>query len=417
MKILVINAGSSSVKFTCLESKNGSVLASGLVERIGLKGTLFHSHGPRAEKRTVEVSVRNTRETVALIASHLCDPQWGVMKSRNDVAAIGHRVVHGGEAITAPVLIDSRVKSVIRECFSMAPLHNPPNLEGIEACEEIFPGVPQVAVFDTAFHATMPPSAYLYGLPLELYERDRLRRYGFHGTSHKYVSHEAARFLDRDIGKLKIITCHLGNGSSIAAVDRGRCVDTSMGFTPLEGLIMGTRCGDLDPAIVFYLMERKGMTVSEVSEMLNQKSGLLGLAGIGSSDLRDLEQKMLEGHRQAQAAFDAFCYRIRKYIGAYLAVMGGLDAIVFTGGIGENSASVRARVCENLEGLGIVLDVRKNASSNRAGADISKPESQVRILVIPTHEELQIARETLEVLQARATPLFRRRGNGRSPEG
>lgn len=402
MNLLVINAGSSSVKFTCMNSRDLSVLVSGLVERIGLKRTLFRSHRPQTETITKEVSVRNTQEAVALITSHLCDGRWGVMQSRDEVVAIGHRVVHGGEHISAPVLIDSRVKNVIRECFGIAPLHNPPNLEGIEACEEVFPGVPQVGVFDTAFHATMPPPAFLYGLPLELYQKDRLRRYGFHGTSHKYVSHEAARYLERDIGSLKIVTCHLGNGSSIAAVDQGRCVDTSMGFTPLEGLIMGTRCGDLDPAIVFYLMERKGMTVSELSDMLNKKSGLLGLAGIGSSDLRDVEQKMLEGHGQAQAAFDAFCYRIRKYIGAYMAVMGGVDAIVFTAGIGENSARVRAKVCENWEGLGIVLDPEKNASSNRSTVDISKPESRVRILVIPTNEELQIARETLEVLRARA---------------
>ncbi len=402
MNILVINAGSSSVKFTCLNSADLSVRASGWVERIGLNGTLFRYHRRQADTIAAEAPVRNTQEAVLLITSHLCDARWGVMRSRGDILAIGHRVVHGGEKITAPVLIDSRVKSVIRACFEIAPLHNPPNLEGIEACERTFPGVPQVGVFDTAFHATMPARAYLYGLPLELYQRDGLRRYGFHGTSHKYVSGEAARHLNRDIAELKLITCHLGNGSSIAAVDHGRCVDTSMGFTPLEGLIMGTRCGDLDPAIVLYLMERKGMTAPEVSEMLNKKSGLLGLAGIGSSDLRDVEQKMLEGHGQAQAAFDAFCYRIRKYIGAYMAVMGGVDAVVFTAGIGENSARVRAKVCEGLEALGIALDPARNASSNRSGADISRPESRVKVLVIPTNEELQIARETLQVLQARA---------------
>lgn len=402
MNILVINAGSSSVKFTCLNSADLSVLASGWVERIGLNGTRLHYRGKQAGNITAEVSVRNTREAVAIITSHLCDARWGVLQSRGDIGAVGHRVVHGGEKITAPVLIDSRVKSVIREYFEIAPLHNPPNLEGIEACEGVFPGVPQVGVFDTAFHATMAPSAYLYGLPLELYRKYGLRRYGFHGTSHKYVSHEAARYLDRDIRDLKIITCHLGNGSSIAAVDRGQCVDTSMGFSPLEGLIMGTRCGDLDPAIVLYLIERKGMTASQVSEMLNKRSGMLGLAGIGSSDLRDVEQKMLEGHGQARAAFDAFCYRIRKYIGAYMAVLGGVDAIVFTAGIGENSARVRAKVCEGLQGLGIVLDPQKNASSIRSRADLSGRESRTKILVLPTNEEWQIARETLQVLQARA---------------
>lgn len=400
MHVLVMNAGSSSVKFTCMSTGDLSVLASGLVERIGLKGTLFHFRRNRAETITREAAVRNTREAVSLITSHLCDPGLGVMRLRGDVIAIGHRVVHGGEKITAPVLIDRRVKSVIRDCFGLAPLHNPHNLEGIEACEEAFPGVPQVGVFDTAFHTTIPRHAYLYGLPLKLYEKDRVRRYGFHGTSHKYVSLEAARFLGRDIESLKIITCHLGNGCSIAAVNRGRCVDTSMGFTPLEGLIMGTRCGDLDPAVILYLIERKGMTPSEVSELLNKKSGLLGLAAIGSSDLRDVEEKMLEGHPHARAAFETFCHRVRKYIGAYLAVMGGVDAIVFTAGIGENSSRVRASVCEGMEGLGIALDARKNASSNRSAADVSKPESRVRILVIPTNEELQIARETLEVLQA-----------------
>jgi acetate kinase len=332
------------------------------------------------------------------------------MNSLKEIVAVGHRVVHGGEKITAPALIDGRVKEVIRDCFEIAPLHNPPNMEGILACEEVFPGTPQVGVFDTAFHATMPPSAYLYALPFELYQKDRLRRYGFHGTSHKYVSQEAARLLNRDKDDLKIITCHLGNGSSIAAVKAGRCVDTSMGFTPLEGLIMGTRCGDLDPAIIFYLMERKRMSVAEVNEMLNRKSGLLGLAGIGSSDLRDVEQKMLAGHAQARAAFEAFCYRIRKYVGAYTAAMGGVDAIVFTAGIGENSERVRAAVCSGLQGMGIALDPERNASRNGSAADISSPESRVKILIVPTNEELQIARETIEVLNARSTHFAVRRG-------
>jgi acetate kinase len=324
------------------------------------------------------------------------------MKSLDEIVAIGHRVVHGGEKITAPALIDSQVKGVIERCSELAPLHNPPNLEGIKACEEVFPGIPQVGVFDTAFHSTMPPRAYLYALPLELYESDRVRRYGFHGTSHKYVSCEAARTLNRRMADLKIITCHLGNGSSMAAVKEGRCIDTSMGFTPLEGLIMGTRCGDLDPAIIFYLMERKQMTVTAVNEMLNRKSGMLGLAAIGSSDLRDIEQKIAEGHAHAKTAFEAFCYRIRKYIGAYIAVMGGVDVIVFTAGIGENSDMVRAAVCTGMEELGIVLDTQKNVSLNRSKGEISKPESRVKILIIPTNEELEIARETMEVLNSRA---------------
>jgi len=402
MNILVINAGSSSVKFTCMNSEDLTVLASGSVERIGLIGTLFNYMRHGSEKITEEVAVKNTNQAVTLITSHLCGAGMGVMNSIEEVVAIGHRIVHGGEKITAPVLIDSHVKSVIKEYFKMAPLHNPSNLEGINACEEIFPGIPQVGVFDTAFHATLPPKAYLYALPLELYQKDRVRRYGFHGISHKYVSCEAARYLDRGMNRLKIITCHLGNGSSITAVNEGRCIDTSMGFTPLEGLMMGTRCGDLDPAIIFYLMDHKQMTVAEVNEMLNKKSGMLGLAAIGSSDLRDVEQKIREGHVQAKTAFETFCYRIRKYIGAYIAAMGGVDVIVFTAGIGENSGMVRAVVCSGMEGLGIVLDSQENASLNRSKREISKPESRVKILVIPTNEELEIARETMEVLTSQS---------------
>jgi acetate kinase len=402
MNILVINAGSSSVKFTCLNSEDFTVLASGLVERIGLKGTLFNYRLQGFEKITEEVTVENTDQAVILITSYLCDAKWGVMNSLDEIVAIGHRVVHGGEKISAPALIDSRVKTIIKECFEMAPLHNPPNLEGIKACEKVFPGIPQVGVFDTAFHSTLPPRAYLYALPIELYQNDHLRRYGFHGTSHKYVSTEAARYLNQSLDGLKIITCHLGNGCSMAAVKEGRCIDTSMGFTPLEGLIMGTRCGDLDPAIIFYLMERKQRTAVEVNEMLNKKSGIFGLASIGSSDLRDIEQKIREGHAQAKTAFEAFCYRIQKYIGAYIAAMGEVDAVVFTAGIGENSEMVRATVCKGLEGLGIVLDAQKNASLNRSRGEISKPESRVKILIIPTNEELQIARETMEVLNSRA---------------
>ncbi len=400
MNILVINAGSSSVKFTCMKSDDFTVLASGLVERIGLAGTLFQYKRQGCENISEEVDVKNTREGVVLITSHLCDAKLGVMKSTDEIVAIGHRIVHGGEKITAPRLIDQYVKRAIEECFELAPLHNPPNLAGIMVCEEVFPGIPQVGIFDTAFHSTMPPSAYLYALPFELYQNDRVRRYGFHGTSHKYVSCETARYMNRDPGVLRIITCHLGNGCSIAAVRGGICIDTSMGLTPLEGLMMGTRCGDLDPAVIFYLMERKQMSVEEVGEMLNKKSGMLGLAGIGSGDLRDVERKILEGHVQAKAAFETFCYRIRKYIGAYISAMGGVDAIVFTAGIGENSEKVRAKVCEGMEDLGIILNGRKNVSLNHSKGEISTPESRVRILIIPTNEELQIARETMEVLNS-----------------
>lgn len=399
MNVLVINAGSSSVKFTCMKSDDFTVLAGGLVERIGLPGTFFTYKRPGAEALRVETEITNMNQAVSLITSYLTHEVAGVMSSLSEVTAVGHRIVHGGERISASVLIDDGVKAVIRECFPLAPLHNPPNLAGVKACEQVLPGVPQVGVFDTAFHTTMPSRAYLYGLPIDLYCTDGVRRYGFHGTSHKYVSHEAARFLGRDIRDLKLITCHLGNGCSISAVDGGRCVDTSMGFTPLEGLMMGTRCGDIDPAIIFFLMDRRNMNAVEVNEMLNKKSGILGLAGIGSSDLRDVEKKILEGHEQAERGLDAFCYRIRKYIGSYLAAMGGVDGIVFTAGIGENSATVRARISAGMEGLGIVLDPAKNRALNGSEGEIHKAESRVKILIIPTNEELEIARETLAVLR------------------
>jgi acetate kinase len=399
MNVLVINAGSSSVKFTCMKSDDFAVLADGLVERIGLPGTFFIYKRPGADPIRVETGITDTNQAVSLITSYLADDHVGVIKSLSEIMAVGHRIVHGGERITASVLIDDGVKEVIVECSSLAPLHNPPNLAGVKACEKVFPGVPQVGVFDTAFHTTMPSRAYLYGLPIDFYRNDGVRRYGFHGTSHKYVSRVAASFFDRDFRDLKIITCHLGNGCSISAVDGGRCIDTSMGFTPLEGLMMGTRCGDIDPAIIFFLMDRKNMNAVEVNEMLNKKSGILGLADIGSSDLRDVEKKVAEGHEQAEKGLDAFCYRIRKYIGSYLAAMGGADAIVFTAGIGENSATVRARVCTGMEGLGIVLDPAKNRALNGSEGEIHKAESRVKILIIPTNEELEIARETLAVLR------------------
>ncbi len=400
MNILVINAGSSSVKFTCMNSEKFTVLASGLIEKAGMMGTLFNYRRFGSEKITMEVDISTIRQALTLITDYLCDATLGVMKSLNEIAAIGHRIVHGGEDITTPVLVNGYVKRVIKKYFEFAPLHNPPNLEGIEACEELFPGIPQVGVFDTAFHSTMSSSAYLYALPIGLYENDGIRRYGFHGTSHKYVSREAAYTLNQAMDCLKIITCHLGNGSSIAAVKEGRCIDTSMGFTPLEGLMMGTRCGDLDPAVVFYLIENKQMTVAEVNEMLNRKSGMFGLAAIGSSDLRDVEKKIMEGHAKAKVAFEVFCYRIKKYIGAYIAAMGGVDVIVFTAGIGENSHMVRTTICSGLEGLGVILDAQKNVSFDPCRREISNPKSKVKILIVPTNEELEIARETMEVLNS-----------------
>jgi len=314
-------------------------------------------------------------------------------------------VVHGGEEVNQPVVVDGEVKRIIEACFELAPLHNPFNLKGIEACEASLPGVPQVAVFDTAFHATIPEHAYLYGLPYRMVKEHRIRRYGFHGTSHKYVSAETARFLGVPPAELKIVTCHLGNGCSITAVDGGRSVDTSMGFTPLEGAIMGTRCGDIDPAIIFYLMEHKHMGPEEVNDLLNKKSGLLGLADVGSSDLRDIMAARAKGNQQADIAVRTFCYRIKKYIGAYAAAMGGLDVIVFTAGIGENSPPVRELVCDGLgdrtRGLGVAIDQEKNAAGNGKLDAIHRDESRVKVLVVPTNEEKEIANQTVEVLRAR----------------
>lgn len=404
MNVLVINAGSSSVKFTCIEDEDFKVLAKGLVERIGLHGTLFTYLRPGEDPIRTEADVRDPRQAMGLIISYLTNAQVGVMKSLAEVKAIGHRIVHGGESISEAVLIDAKVKDVITACFSLAPLHNPPNLEGITACEKEFPGVPQVGVFDTAFHSSIPPRAHLYGLPIELCKQYGVRRYGFHGTSHKYVSKQATRFFHRDPQDLKLIICHLGNGCSISAIRGGRCIDTSMGFTPMEGLMMGTRCGDIDPAIIFFLMERKKMSPDEVNEMLNKQSGILGLAGIGSSDFRDITRKVAEGHQQSMDALDVFCYRVRKYIGAYMAAMGGVDAIVFTAGIGENSQMVRDWTCTGMERLGIALDQVKNAALNGSEGEIHKQESRVKILIVPTNEELEIARETLQVIDRLKTP-------------
>ncbi len=401
MKILVINAGSSSVKFTLFDIEDYKVLATGIVERIGLAGTGLKYK--RSDQATVEkeVQVKDTRAAVGLITKHLIDDRHGVIGDVHEIGAVGHRVVHGGEKITQPVIINDEVKEVITECFELAPLHNPPNLKGIEACEEHFPDAPQVAVFDTAFHATIPEHAYLYGLPYKLYRENKIRRYGFHGVSHKYVSTEAAKFLRRSLPDTKIITCHLGNGCSVTAVDGGKSIDTSMGFTPLEGLIMGTRCGDLDPAIVFYLMEYMNLNHDQINRLLNTQSGLLGLAEIGSSDLRDILHAMENGNERAKSAVLAFVYRIKKYIGAYAAVLGSVDAVVFTGGIGENSPLVRQLAFQGLESgkiFGALVDPIKNASANGKICEIQTIDSRIHILLVPTNEELEIARQTWQVL-------------------
>jgi acetate kinase len=398
MHILTINAGSSSVKFTLYTKEGLQMAADGMVERIGLSETRVVYQNAAGDHITREARVTDTQEAVSLITSLLVDQDIGVINSKEEISAVGHRVVHGGEKISRSVIIDKNVKKIIQDCFELAPLHNPPNLEGIVACEGLFPGVPQVAVFDTAFHASLPEYAYLYGLPYRFYRENKIRRYGFHGTSHKFVAHEAAELLGRPIETLKIVTCHLGNGSGITAVDRGRSVDTSMGLTPLEGCVMGTRCGDIDAAIIFYLMKNKKLGMDQTYELLNKQSGLLGLADIGSSDFRDLLNAMQKGNAQAETAIKVFAYRIKKYIGSYTFAMGGLDAIVFTAGIGENSSLVRQLVCNGLEGLGIALDDEKNLAGNRKRSEIQSDRSKVKIMVVPTNEEKEIAFQTIQTL-------------------
>jgi acetate kinase len=401
MAILVINAGSSSVKFTLFNADGKTAQAAGIVERIGIDGTRLKYRSGKGQALDRPVPAANADQAVDTILSALTHKNHGVIASINEITAAGHRVVHGGESLTRPTVIDDQVKSIISEYCRLAPLHNPPNLAGIEAGERHIPGAIQVAVFDTAFHATIPRHAFLYALPLKFYQEDRVRRYGFHGISHQYVSEEAARFLCLPIEGLRMITCHLGNGCSMTAVKGGSSIDTSMGFTPLEGLVMGTRCGDIDPAAVLHLMEHHGLSPAAMNDLLNKQSGLLALAGIGSNDLRDVIAAAGGGHSEAGVALDIFCYRIRKYIGAFAAAMGGLEVLVFTAGIGENSPEVRRRVCAGLEasdGFGIVLDPVKNAAASGRPRAIQAESSRVKILVVPTNEELEIARETMQIL-------------------
>jgi acetate kinase len=401
MAILVINAGSSSVKFTLFNPDGKTARASGIVERIGSDGTRLKYRGRGGRGLDHLVPVVDADQAVETILAVLTHRNHGVIGSIQEIAAVGHRVVHGGEALTRPTVVDDRVKSIIAECCRLAPLHNPPNLAGIEAGARHIPKAVQVAVFDTAFHATIPRHAFLYGLPLRFYAEDRVRRYGFHGISHKYVSEEAARFLRLPVEGVRMITCHLGNGCSMTAVKGGRSIDTSMGFTPLEGLVMGTRCGDIDPAAVLHLMDNYRLSPAAMNDLLNKQSGLLALAGIGSNDLRDVIAAAEGGNPEAGVALDIFCYRIRKYIGAFAAAMGGLEVLVFTAGIGENSPEVRRRVCSGLEasdGFGILLEPDKNAAASHQPRSIEAASSRVRVLVVPTNEELEIARETLQIL-------------------
>ncbi len=401
MKILVLNSGSSSVKYQLIEMEGEEVICKGIVERIGKADAIVrYRPAGRPEKREVRPVADHTDAINAVLAM-LLDPEIGVIGDKSEIAAVGHRTVHGGEEFASSVRIDEQVLQTIRDCSVFAPLHNPHNLRGIEVCMELLPGTPQVAVFDTAFHQTMPPTAYLYALPYSLYRKFKVRRYGFHGTSHRYVAHKAAEVLGRPIEELKIITCHLGNGASVAAVKHGRSVDTSMGFTPLEGLVMGTRCGDIDPALVLYIMEREGLSPEEMDELLNKRSGMLGLTEL-SHDMREIEEKAREGDERCNLALDIYCHRIKKYIGAYAAVMGGVDAVVFTGGVGEKSDVVRRRVCRDMEFLGIVFD--EDANMRHVPWARVKPASPhistgpTKVLVIPTNEELVIARDTRDLL-------------------
>jgi len=397
MKILVINCGSSSLKYQLMDMNTRSPLAKGLVERIGLPGAMLTHRPHNGEKEVIVGDLPDHMAAITLVLDAIINPEYGVIKSLEEIDAVGHRVLHGGEKVSGSVLVDDQVKSAIEECIELGPLHNPANLAGILACERLMPDTPQVAVFDTAFHQTMPPEAYLYGIPYEFYEKFKIRRYGFHGTSHKYVSQRAAALLGKRIEKLKIISCHLGNGSSITAIKGGKSVETSMGFTPLEGLMMGTRSGDLDPAIVSFIMNKMKWTGDQVTDFLNKKSGVLGLSGV-SSDFRDLENAAAQGNYRAQLAIDVFVHDVKKYIGAYAAVLDGVDAIIFTAGLGENSPLIRKSICDTLGYLGVSIDEEKNSIRGQE-LDISKWGARCRVLVIPTNEELMIALDTEEIVR------------------
>ena len=397
MKVLVLNCGSSSIKYQFMNTDDQVVLAKGLVERIGMSSAvLTHT---RRDGDTVRIVGEILDHTIAIqyVLGVLLSKNHGVIQDRSEIEAVGHRVVHGGETFSGSVFITDEVIKALQENVELAPLHNPPNIKGIQAVKNIMPDVPQCGVFDTAFHIKMPEKAFLYGIPYELYKRYKVRRYGFHGTSHLYVSRKAAEFLGKTPEELKVITIHLGNGCSMAAVDGGLSVDTTMGFTPLEGLLMGTRGGDLDSGILLYIMGKEELSLSETNTLLNKHSGLIGISG-ESSDMREIEKAVENGHKRAKYAFDVFCYRVKKYIGAYAAAMGGVDALIFTGGIGENSNLVRAEVCKDLEFMGIEIDLEKN---DKKETDLSTPNSKVKILRIPTNEELVIALDTAKIVSER----------------
>ena len=401
MKVLVINAGSSSLKYQLIDVDTKDVIAKGLVDRIGISDSnVIYKPAMGKTGFAVVRDVKDHTEAIRLVIDAMLDPVNGVIKSMDEIDAVGHRVVHGGEKFTAPVLINDAVMETIETLTDLAPLHNPANMMGIRACREIMPNAPMVAVFDTAFHQTMPAEAYIYALPYEAYTDNMVRRYGFHGTSHNYVSKVAVELLGKPAEETKIVTCHLGNGSSIAAVKGGKCIDTSMGLTPLEGVPMGTRCGDIDPAIVVYLMKKLNLNVNEMDAYLNKKSGVLGISGV-SSDMRDIEAAAKQGNERAELALATLAYKVKKYIGAYVAAMDGVDAIVFTAGVGENAANIRERIISGLGYLGVVPDYELNSNCPRGqNVEISKPESSVKVFVIPTDEEMMIATQTAELVKA-----------------
>lgn len=392
LNVLVINCGSSSLKYQLINMADESVMAIGLVERIGIEGSRLKHETEKTGKTLIEVPMKDHKEALSVVLGALTDTNHGAVASLGEINACGHRVVHAGEKYSASVVVCENVMAALEECVELAPLHNPPNIIGIKAIQELMPGVPNVAVFDTAFHQTMPRSAYIYPLPYEYYDKYKVRRYGFHGTSHKYVSQRAAAMMGKNIEDLKLITCHLGNGASICAVQGGKSVATSMGFTPLEGLIMGTRCGDIDPAIVTYIMGKEGLNAEQMNDVLNKKSGVLGISGI-SSDFRDIEQAAEQGNERALLALQTFDQRVKEYIAAYAADMGGVDGVVFTAGLGENSAINRSYICKGLDFMGVKLDEEKNKVRGKE-TFVNTDDSAVKIMVIPTNEELVIARDT-----------------------
>ena len=397
MKILVINCGSSSLKYQLIDMDDESVIAKGLCERIGIPGSKL-THSPSGkDKVVVEKDMPNHKVAIELVMEALQDPDHGVIKSTDEISAIGHRVLHGGMKFYKSTVVTEEVKQVIRECFDLGPLHNPANLMGIEACEAAMPGKPNVAVFDTAFGMSMPEKAYKYAIPEEYFEKYSIRRYGFHGTSHMFVSGEAIKFGNLDPENAKVIVCHLGNGASVSASIGGKCVDTSMGLTPLEGLIMGTRSGDIDPAVLQFIMNKEGIDINEMLTILNKKSGVLGMSGGVSSDFRDIEKAAHDGNHLAEVALDAFIYRVTKYVGAYAAAMNGVDAIAFTASVGENDKNARRRICENLSFMGVKLDEEANDVRGERRI-ISAADSKVKVMLLPTNEELAIARDTLALL-------------------